>query len=46
MNKARFAITSLLLLLGFGLIAGDCDCDCDEGTTSVAPVVSSLSRDG
>ena len=26
MNKARFALTSALVLLGFGLMAGDCDC--------------------
>ncbi|MBW2236576.1 MAG: hypothetical protein JRG85_14410 [Deltaproteobacteria bacterium] len=26
MNKTRFALTSALVLLGFGLMAGDCDC--------------------
>jgi hypothetical protein len=25
-NKTRFALTSALVLLGFGLMAGDCDC--------------------
>lgn len=49
MSKVRFAITSVLLVLGFGLVAGDCDCDCDESTTSItsaAPVLPPPIRGG
>ena len=49
MSKIRFVITSVLLVLGFGLVAGDCDCDCNAPGTSVTstpPVHSSFLGDG
>jgi hypothetical protein len=45
-NKTRFVMTSALVLLGFGLMGGDCDCDSSgtsvQGSVLEAPQVGGV----
>ena len=37
MTKTRFAVIALLLVLGFGVVGGNCDCNCNKTPPASTP---------